>query len=136
MAQQQPLIYGIIHIGSSALSMRIVEYRGIDEIKVIEEGKKGITFGEEVFMKKQLSFASIRRLCGMLNGLKQLLRTTASPITPCTPRRFSEKRRTAGPSSTSFGCTPGLTCTWWICPRKFISSIFSCSTASAGSTAP
>lgn len=73
MAQQQPLIYGIIHIGSSALSMRIVEYRGIDEIKVIEEVKKGITFGEEVFMKKQLSFASIRRLCGMLNGLKQLL---------------------------------------------------------------
>lgn len=40
MAQQQPLIYGIIHIGSSALSMRIVEYRGIDEIKVIEEVKR------------------------------------------------------------------------------------------------
>ncbi len=73
MTQQQPLIYGIIHIGSSALSMRIVEYRGIDEIKVIEEVKKGISFGEEVFMKKELSFASIRRLCAMLDGLKQLL---------------------------------------------------------------
>lgn len=73
MAQNKPLIYGIIHIGSAALSMRIVEYRGIDEIKVIEEVKKGITFGEEVFMKKELSFASIRRLCGMLNGLRQLL---------------------------------------------------------------
>lgn len=73
MEKNRPLIYGIIHIGSSALSMRIVEYRSIDEIKVIEEVKKGITFGEEVFMKKELSFASIRRLCGMLNGLKQLL---------------------------------------------------------------
>ena len=53
--------------------MRIVEYREIDDIKVIEEVKKGITFGEEVFMNKRLSFASIRRLCSMLNGLKQLL---------------------------------------------------------------
>lgn len=73
MEKKKPLIYGVIHIGSSTLSMRIVEYREIDDIKVIEEVKKGITFGEEVFMNKRLSFASIRRLCSMLNGLKQLL---------------------------------------------------------------
>lgn len=73
MAQNKPLIYGIIHIGSSALSMRIVEYRSIDDIRVIEDVKKDVSFGEEVFMNKKLSFASIRRLCSMLNGLKQLL---------------------------------------------------------------
>lgn len=73
MTQKKPLIYGIIHIGSTALSMRIVEYRSISDIRVIEEVKKDVAFGEEVFMKKELSFASIRRLCAMLNGLKQLL---------------------------------------------------------------
>lgn len=73
MGQNKPLVYGIIHIGSSTLSMRIVEYRGVNEIKVIEEVRKEVAFGEEVFLHKRLSFASIRRLCGMLNGLRQLL---------------------------------------------------------------
>lgn len=73
MGQNKPLVYGIIHIGSSTLSMRIVEYRGVNEIKVIEEVRKEVTFGEEVFLNKRLSFASIRRLCNMLSGLKQLL---------------------------------------------------------------
>lgn len=70
---EKPLVYGVIHIGSSTLSMRIVEYRGMGDVKVIEEVRKEVTFGEEVFIHKRLSFASIRRLCGMLNGLKQLL---------------------------------------------------------------
>ncbi len=74
MMEGESFIYGIIHIGSSNLSMRIVEYKDIDNIRVIEEVRKETTFGEEVFINKKLSFASIRRLCDMLNGLKQLLR--------------------------------------------------------------
>lgn len=66
-------IYGIIHIGSASLSMRIVAYYDIEDIEVIEEVEKDITFGEEVFLNKKLSFASVRKLCHMLNGLKQLL---------------------------------------------------------------
>ena len=73
MAEQKPLVYGIIHIGSSSLSMRIVEYTNISQVKVIESVRKDTTFGEEVFNHKRLSFASIRKLCTMLNGLKQLL---------------------------------------------------------------
>lgn len=73
MAEQKPLIYGIIHIGSSNLSMRIVEYTHMSEVRVIESVRKDTTFGEEVFNHKRLSFASIRKLCGMLNGLRQLL---------------------------------------------------------------
>lgn len=73
MTEQKPLIYGMIHIGSSNLSMAIVEYRSIGDIRVIESVRKDTTFGEEVFNHKSLSFDSIRRLCNMLNGLKQLL---------------------------------------------------------------
>ncbi len=73
MAEQKPLVYGIIHIGSSNLSMRIVEYTNVKEVRVIESVRKDTNFGEEVFNHKRLSFASIRRLCRMLNGLKQLL---------------------------------------------------------------
>ena len=74
MAEENSFVYGIIHIGSSSLSMRIVEYKDADTIRVIEEVRKETTFGEEVFINKKLSFTSIRRLCDMLNGLKQLLR--------------------------------------------------------------
>lgn len=73
MTQNKPLVYGVIHIGTSTLSMRVVEYRSVNDVKVIEEVRKDVTFGEEVFMHKRLSFASIRRLCKMLNGLRQLL---------------------------------------------------------------
>ena len=30
MSEQKPLIYGIIHIGSSNLSLRIVEYKNVN----------------------------------------------------------------------------------------------------------
>ena len=73
MASEHSFVYGIIHIGSSNLSMRIIEYKNMNDIRIIEEVRKETTFGEEVFVNKKLSFSSIRRLCDMLNGLKQLL---------------------------------------------------------------
>ena len=48
MAEENSFVYGIIHIGSSSLSMRIVEYKDADTIRVIEEVRKETTFGEEV----------------------------------------------------------------------------------------
>ena len=73
MSEQKPLIYGIIHIGSSNVSMRIVQYNNVKDIRVIESVRKDTTFGEEVFNQKRLSFPSIKKLCRMLEGLKQLL---------------------------------------------------------------
>ena len=73
MSYQKPLVYGIIHIGSSNLSMRIVQYDNVKDIRVIESVRKDTNFGEEVFNHKRLSFPSIKKLCRMLDGLKQLL---------------------------------------------------------------
>ena len=42
--EKKALFYGIIHIGSSNLSLRIVEYKNIDNINVIEEVKKTYYF--------------------------------------------------------------------------------------------
>lgn len=52
MSEQKPLIYGIIHIGSSNLSMRIVQYNNVKDIRVIESVRKDTSFGEEVFIHK------------------------------------------------------------------------------------
>ena len=73
MTERKASMYGVIHIGSSNLSMKIVSYAAIDDIRVIESVRKQTSFGEEVFLNKKLSFSSTRRLCDMLRGLKQLL---------------------------------------------------------------
>lgn len=73
MEDRKPFVYSIIHIGSSNLSMRIVEYHDVDDIRIMEEVKRDTAFGEEVFLTRKLSFSSIRKLCNQLNGLKQLM---------------------------------------------------------------
>ena len=44
MSEQKPLIYGIIHIGSSNLSLRIVEYKNVNEVRVIESVRNDTNF--------------------------------------------------------------------------------------------
>ncbi len=93
---EKPIIYGIIHIGSGALFLRIVEYRGVNDIHVIEEVKKKVVFGEEVFLKKKLSFQSILHLCSLLNGLRQLLsdyKVTEYAVYATAVLREAENRR-------------------------------------------
>ncbi len=46
MSEQKPLIYGIIHIGSSNLSLRIVEYKNVNEVRVIESVGRIRTLGK------------------------------------------------------------------------------------------
>ena len=55
MNSNTKMLYGIIHIGSTALSMRIVSYHNLDDIQVIEEVAKEVTFGEEVEWLKAAS---------------------------------------------------------------------------------
>ena len=50
MAEENSFVYGIIHIGSSSLSMRIVEYKDADTIRVIEEVRKETTFGKKYLL--------------------------------------------------------------------------------------
>ena len=106
MAEENSFVYGIIHIGSSSLSMRIVEYKDADTIRVIEEVRKETTFGEEVFINKKLSFTSIRRLCDMLNGLKQLLRDYC--VTDYSnPQRSGKSQARVGFDSCEYGILCG-----------------------------
>lgn len=46
MSDQKPLIYGIIHIGSSNVSMRIVQYNSVKDIRVIESVRKDTTLAK------------------------------------------------------------------------------------------
>ncbi len=66
-------IYGVIHIGSVALSLTIVEYRGMQQVTTIQKARREVGFGEEVFTTGGLSFTSIRQMCRILNGFRRIL---------------------------------------------------------------
>lgn len=73
MNSNAKMLYGVIHIGSTALSMRIVSYHNLDDIQVIEEVAKEVTFGEEVYLNKKLSFASVNRLCLLIVPIRHTI---------------------------------------------------------------
>jgi len=75
MLDNQMLLYGIIHVGASSMSVNIIEYKNLDEMHVIESATREVTFGEEVFQNKILSFESIEDMCRVLKGYKQLMET-------------------------------------------------------------
>lgn len=73
MALEKPLLYGIIHLGASSMSMTIVKYITLDQVKIIEYASRDVTFGEELFHSKRLSFETIEEICRVLNGYKRLM---------------------------------------------------------------
>ena len=73
MALERPLLYGIIHLGASSMSMTIVKYTTLDQVKTIEYASRDVTFGEELFHSKRLSFETIEEICRVLNGYKRLM---------------------------------------------------------------
>lgn len=66
-------VYGVIHIGSVALSMCIADYRGAEGLRLPEKARRQADFGEEVFTTGELSFTSIRQMCRILNGFRRIL---------------------------------------------------------------
>ena len=71
--KKQRFTYGVVHIGSVHTSLIIVSFAALDEVEVIERVRKETEFGEEVFRHGRLSFGSIRELCRILAGFRQLL---------------------------------------------------------------
>lgn len=73
MGTNQTLLYGIIHLGSTSMSIAIVEYNGMTDLKYIEYATKEVTFGEELFQHNRLSFETINEICRILEGYKLML---------------------------------------------------------------
>lgn len=73
MALPKALRYAVLHVGSSSMSITILEYKGIDDVRVIDYAAREVTFGEELFQTSRLSFETIEEICHILKGYKQLM---------------------------------------------------------------
>ncbi len=73
MAKQTPDIFAAVHVGSEHVSLQIVEYQGLNNIKVLEKASRQVTLGEETFKTGRISFEAVIELCELLKGYKRLL---------------------------------------------------------------
>ena len=44
MALPKALRYAVLHVGSSSMSITIVEYRDIDDVRIIDHAAREVTF--------------------------------------------------------------------------------------------
>ncbi len=53
-------LFAVIHIGSEQVGMQIVEYQGLNDIKVVDRVSRNVVMGEEAFKTGRISFAAVR----------------------------------------------------------------------------
>ena len=49
MTLSKVLRYAILHVGSSSMSITILEYKSIDEVRVIDYAAREVTLGKNYF---------------------------------------------------------------------------------------
>jgi exopolyphosphatase / guanosine-5'-triphosphate,3'-diphosphate pyrophosphatase len=73
MINRQPSLFGVIHIGSEQVSLQIVEYVSLDDMRVAERVSSQVTLGEEAFKNGKISFVAVREICELLKGYRRIL---------------------------------------------------------------
>ncbi len=69
-----------IHLGSEMLRLRIVEYRSLNRIKVIEQCDYPVRLGEEAFKHKSIPFTMVEEICQVLQGFTELMRDYGTDV--------------------------------------------------------
>ena len=59
MRKKQYKIFAAIHLGSEMISMQIVQYRNLNNMKVLEECNRRVRLGEETFKNKIIPFSLV-----------------------------------------------------------------------------
>lgn len=66
-------LFAAIHVGSEQVSLKIVEYQTLDDIKTIEMASRQVALGEETFKTGRISSAAVHETCELLNGYRRML---------------------------------------------------------------
>ncbi len=74
MAYTDKRLFGIIHIGTVNMTLKIIMYSGLDDMEIIESVLREVKYGGEVFTRRHVSFQSLNEICTILNKFKQLLK--------------------------------------------------------------
>lgn len=73
MNRRAPDLFAAIHLGSEQVSLQIVEYNSINDMKVVEKASRQVTLGEETFKTGKLGFGTVADICELLKGYRRTL---------------------------------------------------------------
>ncbi|MDU2064250.1 MAG: HD domain-containing protein [Sporomusaceae bacterium] len=73
MADKMPDYFAAIHLGSEQVSMQIVEYTSLQNMKVIDRASRAVDLGEEAFQTNKISFGTLNEVCELLKGYRRML---------------------------------------------------------------
>ena len=88
MALPKALRYAVLHVGSSSMSITILEYKGIDDVRVIDYAAREVTFGEELFQTSRLSFKTIEEICHKFSISRSSLQTLFKNNLNMAPKQY------------------------------------------------
>lgn len=74
MENQSKRLFGIIHIGTVNMTLKIISYSSLDTMEIIENVSKEVRYGGEVFTRHHVSFQSLNEICTILGKFKQLMK--------------------------------------------------------------
>ena len=74
MENQAKRLFGIIHIGTVNMTLKIIAYSSLDDMQIIENVSKEVKYGGEVFIRHHVSFQSLNEICTILGKFKQLMK--------------------------------------------------------------
>ncbi|HWR41022.1 MAG TPA: HD domain-containing protein [Patescibacteria group bacterium] len=73
MAKHAPDLFAAIHVGSEMVGVQIVEYRSLDDFRILDQAWRQVMLGEETFKTGRISFGAITHICELLKGYRRLL---------------------------------------------------------------
>lgn len=74
MARKKLRSAAVIHLGSENITMQLMEYTGLDDIRIITELRSRVRLGEETFQTRKISFGTMLQIVEILKGYRQVMR--------------------------------------------------------------
>lgn len=71
MVKKSYNIFAAIHLGSEKISLRIIEYRSLNNVKELDSAEKIVRLGEETFKNGKIPTNMIKDICEILQNYKQ-----------------------------------------------------------------
>lgn len=70
---KQTSSFAAIHVGSEQVSIQIVEFQSLGDIKIIDRASFQVLLGEETFKTGRISFGAVSQTCELLKGYRRML---------------------------------------------------------------
>ncbi|EGO63966.1 HD domain-containing protein [Acetonema longum] len=65
--------FAAIHVGSEQVTIQLVEYQSLQDLKLIDRATYTVALGEETFKTGTISFAAVREICELLKGYRRMM---------------------------------------------------------------